>query len=44
MVGMWVEQLFEEIKGRPHPGGPPTWVVRLAAWWRERGESTRAGG
>lgn len=36
MVGMWVEQLFEEIKGKPHPGGPPSWVVSMTGWWRRR--------
>lgn len=27
MVGMWVEQLLEEVRGKPHPTGPPAWMV-----------------
>lgn len=31
MVGMWMEQLLEEIKGKPKPRGPPPWSQWLLA-------------
>ncbi|MGQ0650619.1 MAG: CHASE2 domain-containing protein [Gemmatimonadaceae bacterium] len=36
MAGMWVEQLLEDVKGRPHPKGPPAWMDWL------RGRFSRA--
>ncbi|MGQ0764854.1 MAG: CHASE2 domain-containing protein [Gemmatimonadota bacterium] len=31
MMGIWLEQLLEEIKGKPNPKGPPAWTQWLLA-------------
>ena len=34
MVGMWMEQLFEQVRGTSHPTSPPPWAAWIAGTWR----------